>query len=101
MQSSMERTQLEHQAAAALELKRRKSAKKTVFGIVCPEKGFLYSITKKDNEWTRTKKAPDIYIAKKFEPVDRFCSGTGREKTGGGFTRLSFQAHPPQKRYVP
>ena len=65
----MERHDLERRAAAAIDKKRRKSAEKTVFGVVCPKKGFLYSITKAKSEWIKTKKTPDIYIAKKFEPV--------------------------------
>lgn len=64
-----ERKQLELQAAAALEIKRRKSADKTVYGVVCPEKGFLHSVVKRNNEWKRTIEKPDIFIAKKFEPV--------------------------------
>ncbi len=64
-----ERAELELQAAAVIELQRRESAKKTVFGIVCPEKGFLYSITKKGSKWVKVKDKPSIYIAKKLELV--------------------------------
>lgn len=41
----------------------------TVFGIVCPEKGYLYSIEHVGGEWIQTIKKPDIYIAKKLEIV--------------------------------
>ncbi len=65
----LSREQLETKAAAVIELNRRKTAKKTGFGIVCPKKGYLYSIEKKNNEWVRTKRKPDIFIAKKLEPA--------------------------------
>lgn len=65
----MERAELELRAAAALELKRRKSKNKTVFGVVCPKKGLLYSITNDCGEWKKVKTEPDIYIAAKLEPV--------------------------------
>jgi len=64
-----ERVKLERQAAAVIELKRRESEKKTIFGIVSAETGFLYSITKKNNKWVKTKDTPSIYIAEKLEPV--------------------------------
>ena len=66
---SIARKHLELQAAAALEIKRRKSAEKTVFGIVCAKKGHLYSIVRKGSTWNKTKDKPDIYIAKKLERV--------------------------------
>lgn len=65
----MGRRDLELKAAAALEIKRRKSKNKTVFGIVCPKKGLLYSITNDRGEWKKVKTEPDIYIAAKLEPV--------------------------------
>ena len=65
----MARHDLERRAAAKLDMKRRKSAEKTVFGIVSSKKGLLYSIVKKNNEWKKTKDKPDIYIAEKLEPV--------------------------------
>lgn len=65
----MVRHELEKRAIAAIEQRRRKTAKKTAFGIVCPEVGYLYTITRKNNEWVRTKRKPDVYIAKKLEPV--------------------------------
>jgi phage terminase large subunit len=69
MQSSTARADLELKASAVLELRRRESSKSTVFGIVCPQKGLLYSITKENGDWFKTDRTPSIYIAKKLEPV--------------------------------
>jgi len=66
---SAARAHLELQAAAAIELNRRRSAKKTVFGIVSSKKGLLYCIQKKGNDWKKVKDKPDIYISDKLEPV--------------------------------
>ena len=65
----MSRAKLERQAAAVLELKKRKAKEKTVFGIVSPDKGLLYSITNETGEWAKTDKEPDIYIAEKAERI--------------------------------
>lgn len=65
----MDRKQLELKAAAVLELRRRKSKEKTIFGIVCPKKGLLYSITNLNGKWIKTNKEPDIFIAEKLERV--------------------------------
>ena len=65
----MERASLELMATATLELNRRKSERTTVFGIVCPKKGFLHATTKIDGEWVETDAAPDVYLAKKLEPA--------------------------------
>lgn len=65
----MERAKLELKAQAVIELKKRKSKRKTVFGIVCPQKGLLYSLVQKGADWIKTEEEPSVYIAKKLEPV--------------------------------
>lgn len=40
---------------------------KTVFGIVCPLYGLLYSLEHDGADWVKTDKVPDIYISKKME----------------------------------
>lgn len=63
----MDRKTLEIKAAATLELEKRRLNSRTVWGIVCPEKGLLYSIEKIGAEWVRTDKKPHAYAAKKIE----------------------------------
>lgn len=65
----MGREALELKAAAVLELKKRKAQEKTVFGIVSPKDGLLYSITQEAGEWIKTDKEPDIYVAEKAERI--------------------------------
>ena len=67
---SASRKSLELKAHAVLELKRRRSLKRTVFGIVDPEKGLLHAITSDINgNWAKTQDEPDIYIPAKGEQV--------------------------------
>lgn len=66
---ALSREQLEIKAAAAIELKRRRTEIKTVFGIVSPENGLLRSIQKTDNVWHEVDLEPNIYIAEKLERV--------------------------------
>ncbi len=64
------RAVLERQASAVIELKRRRSLKRTVFGIVCPEKGLLYAITSnKKGDWFKTEGDIDCYIPAKAEVI--------------------------------
>lgn len=65
----MDRGELELRAAAAIELKRRKSRNKTVFGIVCPQQGLTHSVKQVAGSWAETEEAPDIYLAAKMERV--------------------------------
>jgi len=65
----MDRAELELRASARIELNRRKSHRKTVFGIVCPDKGFLRAIQKIKHEWIEVDLEPDIYVAEKIERV--------------------------------
>lgn len=39
----------------------------TVFGIVCPINGLLYSLEHDGIDWVKSDKVPDIYISKKME----------------------------------
>lgn len=64
----MARRALEVQAAAVLELQRRKQAKPTVFGLVDPEKGLIKTITNRGS-WREIDEKPDIYLAAKMERV--------------------------------
>ena len=67
---SAERRKLELRAAAVLELKRRKSHQKTVFGIVSPEHGLIKSLQQdKSGKWIKVDSKPDIYLAEKLEVV--------------------------------
>jgi phage terminase large subunit len=63
----MDRKSLELKAAAAIELEKRRLKEDTVWGIVCPKKGLLYSITKINGKWVKTDKKPQAYAAKKLE----------------------------------
>ena len=61
------RQDLERKAAAAIELRRRKSAKRTVWGIVCPSEGLIKCIKNVDGKWVETDEKPHVYAAKKLE----------------------------------
>lgn len=65
----MDRSELERRATAAIELRKRKENKTTVFGVVCPKKGFSHSIKRVCGQWVETEDSPDIYIAAKIERV--------------------------------
>lgn len=41
----------------------------TVFGLVCPDKGFTHAISNKGGEWGLTQEEPDLYVAAKLEPA--------------------------------
>ena len=69
MQLSTAQNNKQLQAAAVLERRRRRSERKTVFGIVSPEHGLLRAITKKKGFWVEVDDDPDIYIAEKMERV--------------------------------
>jgi len=69
MLSLTERRNLEIKVQAVIELRKRKSLNKTVFGIVSPTEGLIKSLTKKGNKWIEVESEPDIYIAEKLEPV--------------------------------
>lgn len=40
---------------------------KTIFGIVCPKEGLLYSLEHEGQGWVQSDRVPDIYISKKME----------------------------------
>jgi phage terminase large subunit len=41
----------------------------TVFGFVCPQKGFTHAISNEGGYWHETDDEPDVYLAAKLEPV--------------------------------
>lgn len=43
----------------------------TVFGIVCPQRGHIYSLEYQNGDWQQTEAKPDVYIAEKLERVLR------------------------------
>lgn len=66
-----DRYELEHQAAAVLELRRRKSERtlkeKTVYGIVCPKDGLVRCWQDVDGEMQVVDEEPDVQIPLKLE----------------------------------
>jgi phage terminase large subunit len=41
----------------------------TVYGFVCPQKGFTHAISNEGGEWHETQEEPDLYLAAKLEPA--------------------------------
>ncbi len=57
------------QAAAELELRRRRARRYTVVGLVCPKSGHTHSLSNKSGSWLLTQEDPQVYIAAKLEKV--------------------------------
>jgi len=56
-------------AVESLVTKKSERTYQTVFGIVCPKSGFLYSLKYDSGDWIKTLETPDVYIAAKLERV--------------------------------
>ncbi len=69
--SSIPREELELKARAKLELNRRKSERKTVYGFVDPKDGHIKSLKRNGTKWERTRDDPDVYMCAKMELVLR------------------------------
>lgn len=63
----LNRQQLEYQVAAAIEIKRRRSLNKTIFGIVCPDDGLIRCWQDIDGEYQQVDDTPDVKIPLVFE----------------------------------
>lgn len=57
------------QAAAILQELLSRETNKTVYGLVCPEKGHTHSIAWNGKEWAQTKREPTVYLPAKLERV--------------------------------
>ena len=67
MQQSLTRNELELQAAAVIELRRRRAKRMTVFGIVCPDKGLVRCWQDNGKEFVQVEEEPDVSIPLKLE----------------------------------
>ena len=87
----MNTSQLQRKVLIKRELSKRKSARKTVVGIVDAKEGLTKSLIKQDGEWIKTNTKPSVYIAAPMERVlksdKRFIvviGGRGGTKSIGG-----------------
>lgn len=73
MSAPATRQQLEYAAAAAIELKRRKQARKTVYGFYEPTGEYggrlVKCLQEQGGEWVEVDAEPDVTLAAKMEPI--------------------------------
>ena len=64
-----QRKNLELQAAAVLELRKRRSKEKTVYGMVCPSKGLVRCWQEQNGIYVEVDKPPVVQVPIKLEPA--------------------------------